>query len=386
LSSAKGRSTSQSQVADESTASIISSEEGGHKVNIILTVAVAYPKPGDESSRILEEMIRRNKKTFEAPRPTNYFHCDYTIAPKFENTATDVVAYAVAAKVFTENVSRVVRTWDDGTHVWVAWMHSHELIVTDDNVMSLYNHVVNLKLWDGKDKVSSRARTDRPKAFRLPSASEAATFGKGVQSVVGKQSKNWVNLQPRDSVTDTSGLSEKEKRAVDVPLEDDVIQGDDTKESPNKEEAEGTDQTQVRVRSSIGRLAGINPSDEEHRRINELKKQQALLQKQLKQNAKLKKLEEGITPTPKPTVDKPKQTGPSKPVSIPIKLETLFQPGITTTTQRLLDPFGSICDAFATISLDGPLLPDELEKELNPLVVKTKAVKDLPNTPHTYER
>ena len=77
----------------------------------------------DESSRILEEMIRRNKKTFEAPRPTNYYHCEYSIAPKFDNTATDVVAYAVAAKVFTENDSRVVRTWDDGQHVWVAWMH-----------------------------------------------------------------------------------------------------------------------------------------------------------------------------------------------------------------------------------------------------------------------
>ena len=34
--------------------------------------------------------------------------------------------------------------------------------------------------------------------------------------------------------------------------------------------------TLPRVRSSLGRLAGINPSDEEHKRMNELKKQQVL--------------------------------------------------------------------------------------------------------------
>ena len=65
----------------------------------------------------------------------------------------------------------------------VFLLFSHELVVNNENVISLYNHTINLRLWDGKDKVSSRARTDRPKAFRLPSGAEAATFGRGVSNV-----------------------------------------------------------------------------------------------------------------------------------------------------------------------------------------------------------
>lgn len=71
----------------------------------------------------MDELIRRNKKTVEAPRPHQYLHCEYTVAPKYEKVLTDVVTYSVAAKVFTENDARVVKTWDDGNLIWVAWMH-----------------------------------------------------------------------------------------------------------------------------------------------------------------------------------------------------------------------------------------------------------------------
>ena len=34
----------------------------------------------------------------------------------------------------------------------------------------MFQHTFELKLWDTKDKVSAKARFDRPKAFRLPQA------------------------------------------------------------------------------------------------------------------------------------------------------------------------------------------------------------------------
>ena len=34
----------------------------------------------------------------------------------------------------------------------------------------MFSHKVELKVWDTKDKVSAKARFDRPKAFRLPQA------------------------------------------------------------------------------------------------------------------------------------------------------------------------------------------------------------------------
>ena len=65
---------------------------------------------------------------------------------------------------------------------------------------------------------------------------------------MGKQSKNWINLQPRESVTDASGLIDKEKKAVDMQLEDDVIQGEESKENIDKDQAADKDQAEIRWR------------------------------------------------------------------------------------------------------------------------------------------
>lgn len=77
----------------------------------------------DEQSKLLEELVKRNKRTVEAPKALQFFHCEYSIAPEHEATAADIVTYGVAAKVFTENDSKVVKTWDDGPLTWVAWVH-----------------------------------------------------------------------------------------------------------------------------------------------------------------------------------------------------------------------------------------------------------------------
>ena len=34
----------------------------------------------------------------------------------------------------------------------------------------MFNHTLELKIWDTKDKVSAKARFDRPKTFRLPTS------------------------------------------------------------------------------------------------------------------------------------------------------------------------------------------------------------------------
>ena len=42
------------------------------------------------------------------------------------------------------------------------------MTVTKDVLLKLYDHTLELRVWDTKDKCSTRARFDRPKAFRLP--------------------------------------------------------------------------------------------------------------------------------------------------------------------------------------------------------------------------
>lgn len=45
---------------------------------------------------------------------------------------------------------------------------SHKVTLDTDSLLELYSHTFSVRLWNSPDKVSARARYDRPKAFRLP--------------------------------------------------------------------------------------------------------------------------------------------------------------------------------------------------------------------------
>lgn len=59
--------------------------------------------------------------------------------------------------------------------------------------------------------------------------------------------------------------------------------------------------------------------------------------------------------------------------------------GLKSVTNRLDKPVPGIEDVFITVAADGPLMSEELHKELNPLVIKVASVSDLPNTPLSLE-
>ena len=47
----------------------------------------------------------------------------------------------------------------------------HTFKVTKSLLLELYHHVLEVRVWNNKSKLSARARYDRPKAFRLPAPS-----------------------------------------------------------------------------------------------------------------------------------------------------------------------------------------------------------------------
>ena len=51
--------------------------------------------------------------------------------------------------------------------------YRHSIKVTKNLLLDLYDHVFHLRIWDGKNKVSPRARFDQPKAFRLPASKKS---------------------------------------------------------------------------------------------------------------------------------------------------------------------------------------------------------------------
>ena len=70
----------------------------------------------------IQDKQSKSKKVQELPKAQSYFHCTYKLLPDDrESVKTDVVTFGVAAKLYTDNDTRVLRTWQDGEKTWVAW-------------------------------------------------------------------------------------------------------------------------------------------------------------------------------------------------------------------------------------------------------------------------
>lgn len=103
-----------------------------------------------------------------------------------------------------DNLLEIFCPWET-TYIFskLPVLFSHTATVTKDVLLQLFSHSMELKIWDTKDKVSPRARFDRPKAFRLPASrgpeeSESSSTG-GVQQLVLSQQESFENNQPKDS-------------------------------------------------------------------------------------------------------------------------------------------------------------------------------------------
>lgn len=51
---------------------------------------------------------------------------------------------------------------------------------------------------------------------------------------------------------------------------------------------------------------------------------------------------------------------------------------------RLETPVKGVLDGFVSVSVDKDLLTDELKKELNPMSIKIKSIKNMPDEPVSY--
>ena len=61
-------------------------------------------------------------KKSDLPQVQNYFHCEYKLLPDDRDfIKTDVVTFGMAAKMYGDNDSKVLRTWLEGNKTWVAW-------------------------------------------------------------------------------------------------------------------------------------------------------------------------------------------------------------------------------------------------------------------------
>jgi hypothetical protein len=102
-------------------------------------------------------------------KPRQYYHLEYQLTPEPKHVYhTDIVAYGIVAKIYTKNDERVINTWIEDGLTYYGWKHYHKISLTTESLLDLFKHTVTVRVWNTKDRLSSRAKYDRPKAFRLP--------------------------------------------------------------------------------------------------------------------------------------------------------------------------------------------------------------------------
>uniref|UniRef100_A0A8B9Q7S2 Cilia and flagella associated protein 92 (putative) n=1 Tax=Apteryx owenii TaxID=8824 RepID=A0A8B9Q7S2_APTOW len=144
-----------------------------HTVTCTFTVSLAVPivvpsKYLTQTSDVAE--VQRNSiqgdKYAAIPRMRRYYHIEYFLLP--DDTVPrklDLVLFGMIAKLFAESDSKTITPWFENDQIWVSWNHSIDINVTNEYLMKLRDHKITLKLWDSKDKVSSKAKISQPKIF-----------------------------------------------------------------------------------------------------------------------------------------------------------------------------------------------------------------------------
>uniref|UniRef100_A0A8C0IBG6 Cilia and flagella associated protein 92 (putative) n=1 Tax=Bubo bubo TaxID=30461 RepID=A0A8C0IBG6_BUBBB len=133
---------------------------GSHTVTCTLTVSLAVPAL--PTGKYLKQRIQVDESG-SIPRMQCCYHIEYFLLPDdLIPRKLDLVLFGVVAKLFTESNSEAITPWFENDKMWISWNHSVDIDVTNEYVIKLRDHKIILKIWDTKNKVSSKVRHSKP--------------------------------------------------------------------------------------------------------------------------------------------------------------------------------------------------------------------------------
>uniref|UniRef100_A0A9J8DAL0 Si:dkey-57n24.6 n=1 Tax=Cyprinus carpio carpio TaxID=630221 RepID=A0A9J8DAL0_CYPCA len=344
----------ESSPEDEQTITT-STTDSSYIVTCTVSIALAILKEHEEHLSYSEKRKKETKKdvsseVVEAPRAEGYYCIEYNMLPDDpEPTRVDLVMFGVAAKLYMANETKVLKPWREGNKVWVSWSQTLKLNVTKELLIKLASHKITVRVWDSKDKVSFKARNDRPKAFRLPQE----RTGEDPEQMVGR--KMSVNLSPlrlgdggiRKMVCEMRAVYEKEnvKTSKSMKNHKDLVSSD--------------------YRKHLELRCATAPS-----------KSGLTIEKSQTSPTKKTLLQKPTQDTPELTEDKQEKETASLELSVAPLLA-----GSTMLSDCMGFCSGGVQEGFWNITLDQPLLSEQLKAELNPLVITVLSASSLPSSP-----
>ncbi|XP_073732201.1 uncharacterized protein cfap92 isoform X2 [Misgurnus anguillicaudatus] len=323
-------------VSTPETCPLVEQTDSSYIVTCTVDIAIAILKEDEKPLSTSEKRKKGTKKkassdVVEAPRAEGYYCIEYNMFPdEPEPIRVDLVMFGLAAKVYMANETKVVKPWGEGNQVWVGWSQTLKLNVTKELLIKMASHIITVKVLDGKDKVSFKARNDRPKAFRLPQerSGEDPDEMAGIKKIVCK----------------LRALYEKENLGTMKHQRGPVANG------CMKHSALSCDTVPFKHH-----LAKVQKKIVPAQKMD--------FQEQTLENAEFLEVRQQ-----------------KEAASLELNSASLLT-GAMTLTDCLQLCYGKVNEGFWNITLDQPLISEELKAELNPLVITILSASSLPSTP-----
>ncbi|KAL7842997.1 hypothetical protein AOLI_G00245090 [Acnodon oligacanthus] len=399
-----------------------------YTVTCTVSIALAVPTGDkDDAATTVEKGKKKakNASSSGARKPQSYYHIEYSLLPgTSEPVKVDLVMFGPAAKVYMENETKVLKPWLEGDQLWLGWSQSMKLNVSRELLVKMWSHKITFLVWDTKDRMSTKARYDRPKAFRLDRSTEdqdqtdavvdpdTERFG-GIKSLVSKLRDAYDKENPR---TRTSVKFQRENISVDYKPSELICATVDPKLSTVEAEEKAPSSVTLNVGGSKRQEKEQLSSQREKLDVaTEPKSLKRAIWYQDKDLAELKYVHKASLdhcPVSQKDTTPIHLAGPSsakdnslvmckknaahkstqesteeaeqmcKDSVASVELSTMcLLAGDQSLTGSFLTHSGSVCEGFCSITLDHPLLSEQLKAELNPLVITVLSASSLPSSP-----
>ncbi|XP_069500062.1 uncharacterized protein CFAP92 isoform X2 [Ambystoma mexicanum] len=382
--------------------------DSSHPVAFTMTTALAISNPSGKEQ--LNESVKGNAKLKQpnkagpSPKTQGYYHLEYSLFPDDpEPIKADVVLFGAIAKLYMENETKVIKPWQEGDKLWLAWTQVVNFNVTKQFLQNLSSHKPVCTVYNTKDKVSSKAKLDKPKALKPANGDEDKDSATNV--LVLKQRKLYEDGQPPRSFASLKNayLPDHNKgTGVLKPAGIDVVE----KLPPipalpplSPLHSRAGDNNSLRSISHIGNLPTLptdaGKPDEKVLEGGSANKHKSDVWKSESQKTSYltpqgKEKSQSAKGNINSNMDKKqnKKIGHAPEIKKSFTIELNLLPllaGDGSVTSCLKEPFQNIVNGLVTLALETPLLSEEQKRELNPLVIRINSATCLPNTPVPIE-
>ncbi|XP_039205375.1 uncharacterized protein KIAA1257 homolog isoform X3 [Crotalus tigris] len=414
-------------------------------VSLAVPLTLPITKPWQSSKPEIQRSGSKAKEGF-IPKMHRFYHMEYFLLPDdIEPRKLDLVLFGPVAKLFLDTESKpgtpkdnersrfkkpptlnisVVKPWLENDQIWVSWNHSIEINITNEFLIKLREHSIKLRLWDTKEKVCSKARFCKLKS-NVP-LSDQGEFEGNVKNMVLYQREFLQRNEAKPSITkvkplapfvrkQTDALSAVSKRMENEPKASDqkysrkfsfpqpLVKSDDSNRSLSTLSFSGSIESSFKEKT----IQEGKTIKQKHRASLSIKTNggKSPISSDRKERVSIAFLHsEKRRPSQKGNVfsadKKSKQAAQRSAGKEAAALAAQARKfGIAVLRLDLMPLLAGECyivsrweenspklnEAYLGFAIDKPIMSEKHKHDLNPLIIKIKSAKCLPNTPVPIE-